>query len=385
MAEPQAKILIVDNEIQVVKRVEALLIPQNYEVITASGGEEALRLVQQKEPDLILLDVLMPVLDGFEVCRRLKDNAETCLIPVVFMTVLSDIGDRVKGLEAGADDFLTKPVHRDELLARIRTSLRLKQTIDHKVHALHRQLQEATERESQLFTNMSHELRTKLDVIIGFSEVLQEQTCGELNDEQEEYVNYILTGGNQMLDLVNGLLDLAKIEAGKMEVRLEELDLRSLLAESLELVQGGALAHDITLSLEIADDINTIVGDKRKVQQIVFNLLSNAVKFTPDQGTAGIKATETSEGVQIAVWDTGVGIAPEDQRRIFEEFQPLSDAHVTTTVGTGLGLALTKKFVELHGGTIELESRSGQGSTFTFSLPRSPLPASHVREQSRVL
>ncbi|HEY7490059.1 MAG TPA: response regulator [Candidatus Tectomicrobia bacterium] len=136
MAEPQTKILVVDDEVKNVKLLEALLLPRGYEVVTAYDGEEALRQVQQEQPDLVLLDVMMPLLDGFEVCKRLKDKAETCLIPVVIMTALGQMADRIKGIEAGADDFLTKPVHRDELLARVRTSLRLKQRIDHKVSLL---------------------------------------------------------------------------------------------------------------------------------------------------------------------------------------------------------------------------------------------------------
>jgi signal transduction histidine kinase len=252
---------------------------------------------------------------------------------------------------------------------RVADRTRQLQDKNQELEAANQQILAATERKTRFFNNMSHELRTPLDAIIGFSEVLEEQAFGALNDKQREYVNYILTSGTHLLSLINDILDLAKLDAGMMDLQSEAFPLKSLLESSLVMVQERASERSIALSLEVADEIDTVMGDERKVREILINLLSNAVKFTPDQGEVGIKATRTSESVRIAVWDTGVGIAPEDQPRIFEEFQQVGDKRVTKMAGTGLGLALTKKFVELHGGTIEVESRPGQGSTFIFSLP----------------
>jgi CheY-like chemotaxis protein/anti-sigma regulatory factor (Ser/Thr protein kinase) len=190
-----------------------------------------------------------------------------------------------------------------------------------------------------------------------------------VNARQEEYLNDILSSGQHLLSLINDILDLAKVEAGKMELELGMFDLRQALEGSLVMIKERALAHGLTLSLDMVDDLSVIMGDERKVKQILFNLLSNAVKFTPDKGKVGIVAKRINGAVQIIVWDTGVGIAPEDQQRIFEEFQQVGYRLAGKTEGTGLGLALTKRFVELHGGTIGVESTPGYGSTFTFTLP----------------
>ena len=230
-------------------------------------------------------------------------------------------------------------------------------------------LEVANRHKSEFLANMSHELRTPLNAIIGFSEVLLEKMFGDINERQEEYLNDILSSGQHLLSLINDILDLSKVEAGKMELELGMFDLRHLLEGSLVMVKERALAHGLTLSLDMADDLSVITGDERKVKQILFNLLSNAVKFTPDKGKVGIVAKRTDAAVQIAVWDTGVGIAPEDQQRIFEEFQQVGSGLAGKTEGTGLGLALTKKFVELHGGSLWVESTLGSGSTFTFTLP----------------
>ena len=232
-----------------------------------------------------------------------------------------------------------------------------------------RELEIASQHKSQFLANMSHELRTPLNAIIGFSEVLQEKMFGELNDKQEEYLNDIFTSGKHLLALINDVLDLSKVEAGKLEMELETVDLRRLLEGSLVIVRERALSHSITLSLDMADDIDTIKADERKLKQIVFNLLSNALKFTPDEGEVGIRTHRNSEFVEISVWDSGVGIADEEQQRIFEEFHQVEQGLTDKTEGTGLGLTLTRKLVKLHGGQISVKSDGDSGSTFTFSLP----------------
>ena len=231
------------------------------------------------------------------------------------------------------------------------------------------ELEIANRHKSEFLANMSHELRTPLNAIIGFSEVLIEQMFGEVNDKQEEYLNDILSSGTYLLSLINDILDLSKIEAGRLELELSVFDLKQLLESSLVMVKERALSHGIALSLDVSDDIDTLMADERKVKQILYNLLSNAVKFTPSGGQVGIRARRAAEGVQVAVWDTGIGIAPDDQARIFEEFQQVGGGLTAKTEGTGLGLALTRKFVDLHGGALRLESAPGQGSVFTFSLP----------------
>src|SRR5499427_4906980 len=245
-------------------------------------------------------------------------------------------------------------------------ALRLQQQ---ELQQVNTRLEVANRHKSEFLANMSHELRTPLNAIIGFSEVLLEKMFGDVNERQEEYLNDILSSGQHLLSLINDILDLAKVEAGKMELELSMFDLRHVLEGSLVMIKERALAHGLTLSLDMVDDLSVITGDERKVKQILFNLLSNAVKFTPDKGKVGIVAKRTDAAVQIAVWDTGVGIAPEDQQRIFEEFQQVGRGLAGKTEGTGLGLALTKRFVELHGGTMWVESTLGSGSTFTFTLP----------------
>lgn len=232
-----------------------------------------------------------------------------------------------------------------------------------------RELEIASRHKSQFLANMSHELRTPLNAIIGFSEVLLEKMFGDLNDKQEEYLDDILTSGTHLLALINDVLDLSKIEAGKLEVELAPVDLRALLQGSVVVVRERALAHNINLSLDMSEDVGTIIADERKIKQIMFNLLSNAIKFTSDRGEAGIRARRSDGFVEVAVWDTGVGIAEEDQQRIFEEFQQAEQGLTDKSEGTGLGLALTKKLVSLHGGKLWVESSQNRGSTFSFTLP----------------
>jgi signal transduction histidine kinase/DNA-binding response OmpR family regulator len=234
---------------------------------------------------------------------------------------------------------------------------------------LYHQLEAANRHKSEFLASMSHELRTPLNAIIGFSEVLLERLFGELNDKQEEYLRDILDSGRHLLSLINDILDLSKVEAGHMEIELGRFSLPEALENGLTMVRERASRHGIALSLEVDPAIDVIEADERKVKQVVFNLLSNAVKFTPDGGQVGITAGLDGDGVRITVWDTGIGIAPEDQERIFEEFQQVGGRDGQGREGTGLGLALARRFVALHGGDLSVESMVDQGSRFTFTLP----------------
>jgi signal transduction histidine kinase len=252
----------------------------------------------------------------------------------------------------------------------------------HEIEDKSRQLEVANKHKSEFLANMSHELRTPLNAIIGFSEVLAEQMFGEVNPKQLEYLNDIHSSGHHLLTLINDILDLSKIEAGRMELELSSFDLGMLLDNSMTLVRERATRHGLTLSLEVADDIEEWVADQRKVKQVVINLLSNAVKFTPAGGKVTLRARRVerndateSGAVEIAVVDTGVGIAPDQQALVFEEFRQASGDYLRKSEGTGLGLALAKRFVELHGGKIRVESAPGLGSTFAFMLPERTVEA----------
>jgi signal transduction histidine kinase len=242
----------------------------------------------------------------------------------------------------------------------------------HEVQDKSRQLEAASRHKSEFLANMSHELRTPLNAIIGFSEVLAERMFGEVNEKQAEYLQDILASGRHLLSLINDILDLSKVEAGRLELELSRFHLPTALDNTLTLVRERATRHGITLTQTVDAEVGDIVADERKVKQILLNLLSNAVKFTPEGGRVNLTATAGEDVITIAVSDTGIGIAPEDQAAIFEEFRQVGRDDTRRQEGTGLGLTLAKKFVELHGGRIQVQSELGQGSTFTFTLPLRP-------------
>ena len=232
-----------------------------------------------------------------------------------------------------------------------------------------RQLEIANRHKSEFLANMSHELRTPLNAVIGFSEVLLERMFGEVNPKQEEYLNDILSSGKHLLSLINDILDLSKIEAGRMELEAQAFDLPAALDNALTLIRERAARHSIGLEVHVDPRIGEVVADERKVKQVLLNLLSNAVKFTPEGGTITMSAALNGEAVVVSVADTGIGIAAEDQEAIFEEFRQVGDDYARKREGTGLGLALARRLVDLHGGTLSVQSELGKGSTFTFTIP----------------
>ena len=235
-----------------------------------------------------------------------------------------------------------------------------------------RQLEIANQHKSEFLANMSHELRTPLNAIIGFSEVLLERLFGDINDKQDDYLKDIHSSGRHLLNLINDILDLSKVEAGRMELELSTFDLPTAIANAMTLIRERAQRHGIVIAQDVAPELGDVVADERKFKQILLNLLSNAVKFTPDGGRIDVSAKSSGDNIVVAVHDTGIGIAPEDQEAVFEEFRQVGRDYTSKQEGTGLGLALTRRFVELHGGRISVHSEPGKGSTFTFTLPIKP-------------
>ena len=232
-----------------------------------------------------------------------------------------------------------------------------------------RELEVASQHKSEFLANMSHELRTPLNAIIGFSEVLSERMFGELNEKQEEYLKDIYASGMHLLSLINDILDLSKIEAGRMELELMDFDLPAALDSALTLVRQRAARRGISLDSNVDERLGQIQADERKIRQVVLNLLSNAIKFTPEGGRIEVGAVPRDGSVEVSVSDTGIGIAPEDQEAVFEEFRQVGTAEKKAE-GTGLGLTLCRKFIELHGGRIWVKSQVGAGSTFGFTIPK---------------
>jgi signal transduction histidine kinase len=232
-----------------------------------------------------------------------------------------------------------------------------------------RELEAASRHKSEFLANMSHELRTPLNSVIGFSEVLRDRMFGDLNPKQTQYVEVILASGRHLLTLINDILDLSKIEAGRMELELATFDLPLAIQNALTLVSDRAARQGITLATSLDQRLGPLTADERKLKQILLNLLANAVKFTPEGGRVEVAASPSDGQVEISVTDTGIGIAEEDQGAIFEEFRQVGASENRPREGTGLGLPLAKRFVELHGGRIWVESKVGRGSTFTFTIP----------------
>ena len=236
------------------------------------------------------------------------------------------------------------------------------------LEAANRELAAASQHKSEFLANVSHELRTPLNAIIGFSEVLTDRMFGELNEKQEEYLKDIYASGTHLLSLINDILDLSKIEAGRMELELSDFNLPTAIENALMLVRERAGRRSIALQTDIDARLGQVQGDERKIRQVILNLLSNAIKFTPEGGRIDVSAAPKDGLVEVSVSDTGIGIAPEDQEKVFEEFRQVGTA-AKKVEGTGLGLTLCRKFVELHGGRIWVKSQEGVGSTFTFTIP----------------
>ncbi|MBO9999145.1 MAG: response regulator [Cyanobacteria bacterium SID2] len=379
-SQAHAVILIVDDNPTNLGVLSAHLECAGFSLRVAQDGESALQAVTYRVPDLILLDILMPGLDGFETCRRLKNNPLTREIPVIFMSALSDAVDKVKGLSIGAVDYITKPFQREEVLARIRLHLklsRLAQALADRNHRLEEEIQQrhhaegANRAKSQFLAKMSHELRTPLNAILGFSQLMARDPS--LTSQQEEYLRIICRSGEHLLTLVNDVLELSKIEAGKVTLKETPFDLDRLLQGLRDMLQWRANAKQLALEFYRADDVPQYVcADEGKLRQVLINLLSNAIKFT-EIGHVMLRLGAKRQGgdrvmLYFEVEDTGSGIAPDELDVIFEAFVQTQTGH-RAQEGTGLGLPICRQLVQLMGGEITIDSAVGVGTILHFHVP----------------
>jgi signal transduction histidine kinase len=350
---------------------DAALLPAPGGVTTIPKGQGLITQVVERRQPVQIPDIAVEGTYESPVRHALIDAGHRALLGVPLMSEDEVIG--VLGVTSKTPGQFAPEIIRLLSTFATQSALALQNArLFHEVENKGRLLEAASRHKSEFLANMSHELRTPLNAILGFSEVLAERMFGEVNEKQAEYLQDILSSGRHLLSLINDILDLSKVEAGRLELELGRFHLPTALDNALTLVRERATRHGITLTQTVAAGVGDIVADERKVKQILLNLLSNAVKFTPEGGRIGVTATAAEDVITIAVSDTGIGIAPEDQAAIFEEFRQVGRDDARKQEGTGLGLTLAKKFVELHGGRIWVQSQLGQGSTFTFTLPFGP-------------
>jgi len=362
----EGRILVVDDMAVNVRLLAGILKLADYDVVMAASGTEALDRLQISAVDVVLLDVMMPEMDGFEVCRRIK--AETPFLPVVMVTALQETTDRVKALEAGADDFLTKPVDEVEVVARVKSLVRLKRQHD-ELERAYADLRRVETMRDDLTYMIVHDLRTPLTSLLTGLQSLE--LLGELSPDQLEVVWMAVTGGQTLLSIINDLLDIGKMESGPVELKRQEIAPGRLIAAAAAQVSALLLDKRLTLRQEAPDALPTLHADEDKLCRTLVNLLGNAVKFTPRDGTITLttRFDATEKTVLFSVSDTGEGIPKEAFERIFEKFGQVETRKSGRKMSTGLGLTFCKMAVEAHGGRIWVESEPGKGSTFSFTIP----------------
>lgn len=363
----KAIILLVDDNNDMRNYIAKLLSPY-CEVLTATDGKVALSKLQERVPDLILSDIMMPNMNGFELLNAIRHYDKKAVQSLPFILISARAGEEAKidGLEAGADDYLIKPFSVRELLARVKTNLDLHRSRC-KITA---ELNNISQFKSRFISNMSHELRTPLNAILGYSKMMEMDMIESPKDKQEA-LNTILVAGQHLLDLINDTLDLSQIEAGKLVLNLEWIEIRPFIAKIHALLNDLALKKGLNLQFECQSPLKSIKADPIRLKQILINLINNAIKFNITNGKIDVRFYRSQDGLWITcqVKDTGLGIAEDKLDKLFVEFYRADMASSRTHEGTGLGLALTKRLVELHGGSISVESKIKVGTTVTFNMP----------------
>ena len=375
-----ALILVVDDDPVVRSLMRATLERDGFVVIEAGDGVEGCRLYEEHRPDLLLVDLVMPHMDGYELCRVLRSRPESVYVPIVVATSLDDLPSIARAYDAGATDFIPKPLNWLVLNHRVRYILRASRALEEvrrnqeRLIAAKEAAEAANRAKSEFLANMSHELRTPLNAIIGFSGMMSDRMFGPLGEKYVEYANIIGDSGRHLLAIITDILDVAKADAERLLLAEERVEIGEVVELSSKIVEDMARRAQIEFISEVAKPLPPMMADPAKLTQILVNLLSNAVKFTPPGGKVRLKVERrVHRGITFRVEDTGIGMSAEQIPIAMAPFGQISNSMTRQHDGVGLGLPLTKRLVELHGGTIEIDSEPGKGTIASVYLPEERL------------
>jgi two-component system sensor histidine kinase/response regulator len=370
-----SRLLVVDDEVRNRLLLSALLSSEGYEVMEAANGAQALGMVAELMPDAILLDVMMPGMSGFEVCAKLKADATTAHIPVLLVTVLEDRDSRLRGIAAGAMDFLSKPVDREELRLRVRNAVYTKRLHDQLQHEIER-LRELEQLRDNLIHMIVHDMKTPLAAVQGSLELIKLLIDREKMDPRVTDcldTSYVAT--RELVQMATSLLDVKRLEEGKMPLNRTEIDLAKVARFAAAGVRVLAASRQVRLDIQAETQV-MVYADPELTGRVIGNLLSNAIKFSPENETVCLRLTGDEAGGRVEVKDSGCGIAPEHHERIFERFAQAAERPDGMGISTGLGLTFCKLAVSAHNGRIGVDSAAGKGSVFWFWLPAEETAAS---------